>query len=98
MVTLGAQKGVRFSGGQTSQSVRLEVTLTVKAKETEVAYQNLQAEVFRASPVGDLYADIRTQGLPAAFPTSLTDPKKPAKADDKAKPRRPSFSDAPAAK
>lgn len=98
VATLGAQKAVRFSGGPASRSVRLELTLSVKSKDAEVTYQNLQAEVFRTSPVGDLYADIRTQGLPAAFPVSLTDPKKPAKGDDKAKPRRPSFGDAPAAK
>lgn len=98
MALLGPQKAVRFSGGPASQSVRVEVTLTVKAKDAEVAYQNLQAEVFRRSPVGDLYADIRTQGLSAAFPTTLAEPKKPAKAEDKAKPRRPSFGEAPAAK
>jgi hypothetical protein len=97
-VTLGAQKAARFTGGPVSQSVRLELSLSVKAKEAEVAYQNLQAEVFRKSPVGDLYANIRTQGLSAAFPTTAVEPKKPAKSEDKAKPRRPSFGEAPAAK
>jgi hypothetical protein len=98
LVSLGAQKAARFSGGPVSRSVGLDLSLTVKAKEAEVSYQNLQAVVSRRSPVGDLYADIRTQGLAAAFPTTLADPKKPAKGDEKAKPRRPSFGDAPAAK
>jgi len=98
LVTLGAQRAVRFSGGPVSQSVRLEVSLSVKPKDAEVAYQNLQAEVSRRSPVGDLYANIRTQGLSAAFPTTLAEPKKPAKDEDKAKPRRPTFGEVPAAK
>jgi hypothetical protein len=98
LVTLGSQKGMRFSGGPGSQSVRLDVSLTVKAKDAEVAYQNLQIETFRKSPVGDLYADVRTQGLSAAFATTLADAKKPAKGDEKSRPRRPSFGEAPPAK
>ena len=97
LVTLGAQKSARFSGGPVSGAVKLEVSLTVKAKEAEVVYQNLQVEVSRRSPVGDLYANIRTQGLSAAFPTTLVEPKKPAKTDDKARPRRPTFGEAPVA-
>lgn len=98
LVTLGARKDVRFSGGPASQSVRLDVALTVKNKDDLVAYQNLQVETFRKSPIGDLYASIRTQGIAAAFPTSLTDPKSPPKAEEKAKPRRPSFGNVPSAK
>jgi hypothetical protein len=98
LVTLGGQKAVRFSGGPTSRSVRLEVSLVVKAKGEAVTYQNLQVEVFRQSPVGDLYADIRTQGLAAAFPVALTEAKSPAKPDQKAKSRRPSFGEVPAAR
>jgi hypothetical protein len=98
LVSLGAQKSVRFTGGPVSQSVKLEVTLSVKARDGVVAYQSLQAETFRRSPVGDLYATVRTQGISAAFPTTLVDPKTPAKADEKARPRRPTFGDAPAAK
>jgi len=98
LVTLGPKKEARFSGGQVSPSVRLEVSLLVKAREGEVAYQNLQVEASRQSPVGDLYAKIRTQGLAAAFPATLAEPKAPTKPDPKAKSRRPSFGDAPAAK
>ena len=98
LAIVGAGKAVRFSGGPSSQAVRLDVSLTVKAKDAVTVYQNLQVEAFRKSPVGDLYANIRTQGLAAAFPTTLVDPKAPAKADEKAKPRRPSFGDVPGAK
>ncbi len=98
LAIVGAGKAVKFSGGPVSQAVRLELFLTVKSKDEVTVYQNLQAEVFRNSPVGNLYANIRTQGLAAAFPTTLVDPKTPAKADEKTKPRRPSFGDVPAAK
>ena len=98
LVSLGPQKSVRFSGGPSSQSVKLEFTLNVKAKDGVVAYQSLQAETFRRSPVGDLYATVRTQGISAAFPTTLVDSKAPAKSDEKGRPRRPTFGDAPAAK
>jgi hypothetical protein len=98
LVTLGAQKAVRFSGGPSSQSVRLELSLSVKAKDQAISYQGLQVATFRESPVGDLYATIRTQGLSAAFPTTLTDPKSPSKPDEKARLRRPNFGNVPAAK
>jgi hypothetical protein len=98
LVTLGAQQAVRFTGGPVSQAVRLEVALSVKVQEQVVTYQNLQVETVRRSPVGDLYATVRTQGVIAAFPTTLADPKSPAKTDEKAKPRRPTFGDVPAAK
>jgi hypothetical protein len=98
LVIVGAQRAVNFSGGPVSQAVRLEVALTVKSLDALTSYQNLQAEVFRKSPVGDLYSDVRTQGLAAAFPTTLVDPKTSTKAEEKAKVRRPSFGDAPAAK
>ena len=98
VVTVGAQRAVNFSGGPVSQAVRLEVSLTVKSLDAVTSYQNLQAEVFRKSPVGDLYSNVRTQGLATAFPTTLVDPKTPTKAEEKAKVRRPSFGDAPAAK
>lgn len=98
LATLGARKDVRFSGGPASRSVRLDVALTVKTKDDVVAYQNLQVETFRQSPLGDLYASIRTQGIAAAFPVSLADPKTPPRSAEKAKPRRPSFGDVPAAK
>ena len=98
LVSLGARKDLRLAGGPVSQAVRLAVSLTVKAKDGAVSYQNLQVEASRRSPLGDLYADIRTQGIPAAFPATLTDPKAPAKPDEKAKPRRPTFRDVPAAK
>jgi len=98
LVTLGARKDVRFSGGPVSQAVRLDLALTVRSKDDVVAYQNLQVEAFRKSPVGDLYATVRTQGIAAAFPMTLADPKTPAKAEDKAKPRRPNFGNVPAAK
>jgi len=98
LATLGAQKDIKFSGGAASQAVRLDVSLTVKAKEGDVTYQNLQVETFRKSPVGDLYGSVRTQGIAAAFPTTLEDPKSPAKSEEKAKPRRPNFGNVPAAK
>jgi len=98
MATLGPKKSVRFSGGPVSQAVRLEVSLTVKSKPEGVSYQNLQVETFRQSPVGDLYANIRTQGLSVLFPVVLVDPKPPAKPDDKSKPRRPNFGNVPSAK
>jgi hypothetical protein len=74
------------------------VTLAVGKKSDELIYRNLHVEAFRQSPVGDLYANVRTQGLSAAFPLVLADPKSPAMADDKAKPRRPNFGSVPAAK
>jgi hypothetical protein len=98
LVTLGARKDIKFSGGAVSQAVRLDVSLTIKAKEGVVTYQNLQVETFRKSPVGDLYANVLTQGISAAFPTTLVDPKPPAKSEEKAKPRRPNFGNVPAAK
>ena len=98
LVTLGARKDVKFSGGPASQAVRLDLSLTVKAKDDVVTYQNLQVEAFRKSPLGDLYANVRTQGIAAAFPTTLADPKSPAKSEEKAKPRRPTFGNVPAAK
>ncbi len=96
IVTLGANKSVRFSGGPASQAVRLEVSLAVQKKPDEVSYQNLQVVVFRQSPVGDLYANITAQAQSAAFLVNLVDPKPPVKADDK--PRRPNFGTAPAPK
>ena len=98
LVTLGARKDVKFSGGPASQAVRVDLSLTVKAKDDAITYQNLQVVTFRKSPVGDLYASIRTQGIAAAFPTTLVDPKSPAKSEEKAKPRRPNFGDVPATK
>lgn len=98
MATLGPKKSVWFSGGPVSQAVRLEVSLTVKSKPEGVSYQNLQLEVFRQSPVGDLYANIRTQGPSVLFPVVLVDPKPPANIDDKGKPRRPNFGNVPSAK
>ena len=98
LVSLGARNEVKFSGGPVSQAVRLDVSLVLKSKEAVVAYQSLQVETFRKSPLGDLYANVRTQGVAAAFPTMLLDPKPSVKAEDKAKPRRPSFGADPAAK
>jgi hypothetical protein len=98
LVTLGARKDIKFSGGVVSQAVRLDVSLTVKSKEGDVTYQNLQVNTFRKSPVGDLYASVLTQGIAAAFPTTLVDPKPPAKSEEKAKPRRPNFGNVPATK
>ena len=98
LVTLGARKDVKFSGGAASQAVRLDVSLTVKSKESDITYQNLQVNTFRKSPVGDLYASVLTQGIAAAFPTTLVDPKPPAKSEEKAKSRRPNFGNVPAAK
>ena len=98
LVTLVGRNDVKFSGGPISQAVRLEVSLAVKPNEGVVTYQSLQVETFRKSPLGDLYASVRTQGIAAAFPTSLIDPKMPAKSEEKAKPRRPSFGADPAAK
>ncbi len=98
LVGLGAQNDVKFSGGPVSQAVRLDVSLAVKPKEGAVTYQSLQVEAFRKSPLGDLYANVRTQGIAAAFPTSLIDPKTPVNSEEKAKPRRPTFGGDPAAK
>lgn len=98
IVTLGTNQSVRFAGGPASQAVRLEVSLAVLKKSAEVSYQNLQVEVFRQSPVGDLYANVRTQNLSATFPLVLVDPKPPAKVDDKGKPRRLNFGAAPSSK
>lgn len=95
---LSAGKGVRFSGGPASQTVRLELSLAVKPREGVPTYQYLQAEVFRRSPVGDLYVPVTTKGLAAAFPNAATD--EPAKAAEpvKGRPVRPKFGEAPAAK
>ena len=78
--------------------MRLDVSLAVKSGEDAVTYQDLQVEAFRKSPLGDLYAPVRTQGIGAAFPTSLIDPKTPVKSEETAKPRLPSFGADPAAK
>ncbi len=91
LVVLGPQRAARYSGGPVSQAVRAELTLVVRAAAGEPGYQGLQAEVFRRSPVGDLYVPVRTLGLSAAFPTSATDPRP----TDKERPRRPSFGPAP---
>ena len=96
IVTLGANKSVRFAGGPASQAVRLEVSLAVQRKSDEFSYQNLQVVVFRQSPVGDLYANITAPAQSATFPVSLVDPKPPVKADDKR--LRPNFGTTPAAK
>ena len=98
LVTLGGRNDVKFSGGPLSQAVRLEVSLAVKPNEGAFTYQSLQVETFRKSPLGDLYASVRTQGIAAAFPPSLIDPKTQVKSEDKAKPRRPNFGADPAAK
>jgi len=92
---LGSGKAVRFSGGPTSQSVRLQLSLAIKSRDGIPVYQYLQAEVFRLSPVGDLYAPVLTKGLAPAFPTSVTDvPAKPAE-PAKGRPVRPQFGAAP---
>ena len=98
LVAVAARNDVKFSGGPVSQAVRLDVSLAVKSGEDAVTYQNLQVEAFRKSPLGDLYANVRTQGIGAAFPTSLIDPKTPVKLEEKAKPRLPSIGADPAAK
>jgi len=92
---LGPAKGVRFSGGPTSQSVRMELSLAIKSRDGIPTYQYLQAEVFRRSPVGELYAPVLTKGLAPAFPTSSVDqPAKPAE-PVKGRPVRPQFGVAP---
>jgi hypothetical protein len=98
LVAVAARNEVKFSGGPVSQALRLDLSLAVKSGEDEVTYQNLQVEAFRKSPLGDLYTNVRTQGIAAAFPTSLIDPKTPVKSEEKAKPRRPSFGSEPATK
>ena len=98
LVAVAARNEIKFSGGPVSQAVRLDLSLAVKSGEDEVTYQNLQVEAFRKSPLGDLYANVRTQGIAAAFPTNLIDPKTPVKSEEKAKPRRPSFGAEPATK
>lgn len=94
LAVLAGQKDVRFSGGPVSQSVRMELSLALRPGDAGLAYQGLQAEVTRRSPVGDLYAPVRTEGLSAAFPTEAKDPKpvtepKPAIAPERL--RRPMF-------
>lgn len=70
----------------------------MRSREGVPTYQYLQAEVFRRSPVGDLYAPVETKGLAPAFPTAATDePAKPAE-PAKGRPVRPQFGEAPAAK
>jgi hypothetical protein len=98
LVTVGARNDVKFSGGPISQAVRLDLSLAVKPTGGVVTYQGLQVEAFRKSPLGDLYASVRTQGIAAAFPTSLIDSKTSDKSEEKAKPRRPTFGADPAAK
>ncbi len=93
---LGAGKGVRFSGGPASQSVRLELSLAIKSREGVPAYQYLQAEVFRRSPVGELYAPVLTKGLAPAFPTSAVDQSAKPAEPVKGRPVRPQFGAAPA--
>ena len=98
LAVLGPAKALRFSGGPVSQTVRLELSLAVRSREGVPTYQYLQAEVFRRSPVGDLYAPVETKGLAPAFPTAVTDePAKPAE-PVKGRPVRPQFGEAPAAK
>lgn len=94
LVVLGPQKAVRYSGGPVSQAVRAVLTLDVRMIDGSLAYQGLQAEVFRRSPVGDLYAPVRTLGLAAAFLAAESD----AKPAGKERPRRPSFGPEPVAK
>jgi hypothetical protein len=69
--------------------------LAVKPRDGVPAYQYLQAEVFRRSPVGDLYVPVQVKGLAAAFPTTVTDV--PGKPDEpvKGRPVRPKFGAAP---
>ena len=98
LVTVGARNDVKFHGGPVSQAVSLGVSLAITSREDVITYQKLQVETFRKSPVGDLYAHVRSQAIAAAFPTTLTDPKTPAKSEEKANPRRPNFGNVPAAK
>jgi hypothetical protein len=98
LVTLGVRNDVKFSGGPVSQAVRLDISLAVKPIEGVVTYQTLQVETFRKSPLGDLYANVPTLGIAAAFPTILVDPKTPVKSEEKAKPRRLNFGNVPSSK
>lgn len=91
LAVLGAAKNVRFSGGPVSQAVRLELTLAMKPRDGVPAYQSLQAEVFRRSPVGDLYAPVMTKGLAPAFPASAADGPAGATEPAKGRPARPQF-------
>jgi len=94
LAVLGPAKSVRFSGGPASQAVRLELSLAVRSGDGVPAYQYLQAEVFRSSPVGDLYAPVQAKGLAPAFPVSAADgPANPAEAV-KGRPVRPKFGEA----
>ena len=95
LAVLGSGKGVRFSGGATSQAVRLELSLAVKPRDGVPAYQYLQAEVFRRSPVGDLYVPVQVKGLAAAFPTTVTDVPGKSAEPVKGRPVRPKFGAAP---
>ena len=98
LVTLDAQQSARFAGGSASQAVRLALSLAVKTSAGASAYQSLRVTTFRQSPVGNMYAPIPTLGLSAAFPTTLVDPAPSAKPDEKIRPSRPSFGDAPPAR
>jgi hypothetical protein len=95
LAVLTGQKDVRFAGGPVSQAVRLELALALRSGGDGLAYQGLQAEVIRNSPVGDLYGRVRTLGLSAAFPTEESDARPGASPE---RPRRPSFQADPAAK
>lgn len=95
LAVLGSAKSFRFGGGPASQAVRVELSLAVKSREGVPTYQYLQAEVFRRSPVGDLYSPVLTKGLAPAFPTSDADqPARPAE-PDKGRPVRPKFGSVP---
>ena len=91
----GAAKSVRYGGGPASQAVRVELSLAVKPREGVPTYQYLQAEVFRRSPVGDLYAPVVTKGLAPAFPTTAVDEAAPPPEAGKGRPVRPKFGAVP---
>lgn len=96
LAVLGPPRPVSITGGQPSQSVRLEVSLSGPSAADRITPPRLEIAVFRRSPIGDLYVDVRTSDLSAAFPSAAVDAPAPAVLPPRA--GRPSFGPSPAGK
>ena len=91
---LGPQQSLRSEGTPLSQSVQLAVSLKLTRKAGQLINQNLEIVTERQSPFGEMYAQVSTLGLSAAFaPLTLMTEAPGAKLDPKVQQmRRPNFS------